>query len=203
LRFAQVAHDDPVPGYHTYILDGKRLDSTEHRLEETRHLKSSPLPGTVLVDAYGRRWTIETCLGHVAQVSNAEFNTLAYPGAALLCFCLALVLFNVLSAEKALLKAYAGKAVRPLLSYYYMAAEVAEARLGMELTIGSKYWEHVSTMPLREFLMWVKALIRHVDWERYRAQPRDPKRPPPKRTSGKRRAHVSPQKILEKRTSLV
>ena len=234
---AKATKPDPVPGYHTYVIDGKRLDGTEHRLEETRRMKSSPLPGTVLAmldtrlemfvdvacdpdayacerkvvlpllenlekgalyladrnfcdgpliyrfvkaesffilrhhgrsprwrkvkgsrlrkvgkdarggtvyeqevearlpdgswhrlrritvklveatrdgdtelhlltnlpasvlattiaDAYAERWTIETCLGHVSQALNAEINTLAYPGAALLCFCLGLVLFN-------------------------------------------------------------------------------------------------------------
>lgn len=51
-------------------------------------------------DAYAGLWTIQTCLGYVAQALNAEINTLAYPGTALLCFSLALVLFNILSALK-------------------------------------------------------------------------------------------------------
>jgi hypothetical protein len=59
--------------------------------------------GTAISETYIERWTIETCLGHLAQALNAEINTLAYPGAALLCFCLALVLFNIISALKTLL----------------------------------------------------------------------------------------------------
>jgi hypothetical protein len=45
---ARATKPDPVPGYHTFVIDGKRLDGTEHRLEETRRMKSAPLPGTVL-----------------------------------------------------------------------------------------------------------------------------------------------------------
>ena len=48
LTKAKATHADPVPGYHTFVIDGKRLDGTEHRLLETRAMKSAPLPGTVL-----------------------------------------------------------------------------------------------------------------------------------------------------------
>jgi hypothetical protein len=345
VQYAQAMKPDFVPGYHTYIIDGKRLDGTEHRLQETRFSKSSPLPGTVLAlldtrlemfvdavcdpdayacerkvvlpilerlvpgalymadrnfcdgplidhflrgraffllrqhgrsprwrkirgcprrevgrdsrsntvyeqdievclpggrwervrritlrlkqptkdgehelhlltnlpdsvsavvlaDAYIRRWTIETCLGHVAQALNAEINTLAYPGAALLCFCLGLVLFNVLSALKSLLRKYAGKSVAPLLSHYYLALEIAEARYGMEITIDAQYWRDLAALPLLEFMSWIKSLVRRANLKRYRANPRGPKRPPPKRTSGKGRAHVSTYRILEKRKLL-
>ena len=37
---AKATKPDPVPGYHTFVIDGKRLNGTEHRLEETRWMKS-------------------------------------------------------------------------------------------------------------------------------------------------------------------
>lgn len=345
LAKAKATKPDPVPGYHTFVIDGKRLDGTEHRLEETRRMKSSPLPGTVLAmldtrlemfvdvvcdpdayacerkvvlpllerlekgalyladrnfcdgplidrflrvnsffilrhharsprwrkikghrrtkvgqdergatvyeqeieilrpdgswhqlrritvklveptrdgdtqlhlltnlpmsvsavtiaDAYAERWTIETCFGHLSQALNAEINTLAYPGAALLCFCLALVLFNILSALKALLLKFSTVSEKPELSYYYLALEIAEARLGMQITIDATYWKQLAAMPVSEFVSWVKLITKNANLRRYRKHPRGPKRPPPKRTSGKRRPHVSTHRILENRKSL-
>jgi hypothetical protein len=342
LAKAKATKPDAIAGYHTFVIDGKRLDGTEHRLQETRRMKSSPLPGTVLAmldtrlemfvdlacdpdayacerkvvlslldnlkkgalyladrnfcdgpliarfvrresyfilrhhgrsprwrvvegsrprkvgndvrggtvyeqeveallpdgswhrlrrvtvelvtptrdgdgqlrllsnlprsvsataiaDAYAKRWTIETCLGHVAQSLNAEINTLAYPGAALLCFCLALVLFNILSALKTLLLKFSTSTDKPALSYYYLALEIAEARLGMEITIDDAYWRHCAELPVSEFVLWAKSIAKGVNLRRYRKHPRGPKRPPPKRASGKRRAHVSTHRILENR----
>lgn len=339
---AKATKPDPVPGYHTYVIDGKRLDGTEHRLEETRRMKSSPLPGTVLAmldtrlemfvdvacdpdayacerkvvlpllenlekgalyladrnfcdgpliyrfvkaesffilrhhgrsprwrkvkgsrlrkvgkdarggtvyeqevearlpdgswhrlrritvklveatrdgdtelhlltnlpasvlattiaDAYAERWTIETCLGHVSQALNAEINTLAYPGAALLCFCLGLVLFNIISALKTLLLNFSTARHKPELSYYYLALEIAEARLGMQITIDDAYWNQLAALSLSKFISWVKSIAKAASLQRYRKHPRGPKRPPPRRASGKRRPHVSTHRILELR----
>lgn len=345
LTKAKATHADPVPGYHTFVIDGKRLDGTEHRLLETRAMKSAPLPGTVLAmldtrlemfvnvacdpdsyacerkvvlpllehlekgalyladrnfcdgplidhflrmesffilrhhgrsprwrivkgsqlrkvgkdahggmvyeqeievtlpdgswhrlrritaklakptrdgdtelhlltnlpvsvsavviaDAYAGRWTIETCLEYLAQALNAEINTLAYPGAALLCFCLALVLFNILSALKTLLSAFSSASHVPELSYYYLALEIAEARLGIQIAIDDVYWKQRAELPLTEFILWIKSITKMANLRRYRKHPRGPKRPQPKRASGKKRAHVSTHRILEQRKVL-
>jgi hypothetical protein len=345
LAKAKAIKPDPVPGYHTYVIDGKRLNGTEHRLEETRRMKSSPLPGTVLAvmdtrlemfvdvacdpdayacerkvvlpllehlekhalyladrnfcdgpliarfllaetffllrhhgrsprwrevpgyrarkvgtdsrgnvvseqeievmlpdgswyrlrritvklaeptrdgdrelhlltnlpvsvsamtvaDAYGHRWTIETGLEHLAQSLNAEIKTLAYPGAALLCFCLALVVFNLISALKSLLLRFSTAATKPDLSYYYLALEIAETRLGMDIVIAADHWERYATMPLTQFVAWIQSTAARADLRRYRKHRRSPKRPQPKRTSGKRRAHVSAHRILQDRKPL-
>jgi hypothetical protein len=345
LTKAKATKPDPIAGYHTFVIDGKRLDGTEHRLLETRRMKSAPLPGTVLAmldtrvemfvklacdpdayacerkvvlpllenlekgalyladrnfcdgplierfargksffilrhhgrsprwrkvrgsrlrkvgkdarggtvyeeeveallpdgswhrlrrisvklveptrdgdtqlhlltnlpasvsavtiaDTYAKRWTIETCLGHVSEALNAEINTLAYPGAALLCFCLALVLFNIISALKTLLLKSSASKEKQEMSYYYLALEIAEARLGMEITIDDAYWKMCADLPLSEFLSWIKSIAKNANLRRYRKHPRGPKRPPPKRASGKRRAHVSTHRILENRKVL-
>jgi len=36
LTEAEATYPDPLSGYHMFIIDGKRLDGTEHRLTETR-----------------------------------------------------------------------------------------------------------------------------------------------------------------------
>jgi hypothetical protein len=158
------------------------------------------LPASVsavaIANAYAQRWTIETCLGHVSQALNAEINTLAYPGAALLCFCLALVLFNIISALKTLLLKFSTSANQPELSYYYLALEIAEARSGMEITIDPAYWKQCAAMSVSEFVSWARSIAQHANLRRYRKHPRGPKRPPPTRASGKKRAHVSTHRIL-------
>lgn len=341
-REAKALKSDPIAGYHCFVIDGKRLDGTEHRLKEMRRMRSSPLPGTILglldtrlelfvdvacdpdayacerkvvlpllerleagalyladrnfcdgplierflkgnaffilrhhgrsprwrtaarsmltkvgqdsqggtvyeevievllpdgswhplrritvrlaqptrdgdwelhvltnlpssvsalriADGYLERWTIETCLGHVAQALNAEVNTLAYPGAALLCFCLGLTLFNMLSTLEGLLLRFSTATAKPQLSYYYLALEIAETRLGIDIAIDAAYWDQYARMSLAEFVAFAKSVARGANLRRYRKHPRGPKRPMPKRISGKRRPHVSAHRILEAR----
>jgi hypothetical protein len=49
LRGLKAVRPSLFPGYCTKILDGAHLTGTEHRLQETRTLHSSPLPGQALV----------------------------------------------------------------------------------------------------------------------------------------------------------
>ena len=184
----------------TVKLAGRTRDG-DTELHLLTNLPESVL-GPAIGDAYAERWTIETCLGHLSQALNAEINTLAYPGAALLCFCLALVLFNIISALKALLLQFSTTPAKPELSYYYLALEIAEARLGMEITIASSYWQGCAESSLAEFVAWVKSIARTANLRRYRRHARGPKRPPPKRASGRRRPHVSSHRILEARQML-
>jgi len=335
-RQAQVLAQGPLPGYHVFVIDGKRIDGTEHRLAETRVLKSSPLPGTVLAlydtqlelfvgsacdadayacerkaveplleglqpgcvyladrnfcdglligqfvaaeayyllrqhgrsprwralkeeprraagqdskggqvyeqtievylpdqkrwarsrritielteptrdgervlhlltnlpesvsavavaDAYRGRWTIETSLGYIAQALNAEINTLAYPGAALLSFCLGLVLFNLVRTIEKLLQHYSqaapaqatpskSAASQPDLSHYYLVNEVARVCPGMSLVIDASHWDRYAQMPLQEYLAFVESVARKADLRKYAKSVRGPKRPAAKR----------------------
>lgn len=170
--------------------------------EEALYLLTN-LPASVSTaaasDGYGGRWTIETCLGHVSQTLNAELNTLAYPQAGLLCFCLALTLYNLLSTLEALLVQFASAADKPPLSHYYLALEIVEARLGLELMIDAAYWERYARMSLAEYVAFAASVARQVNLRRYRKHPRGPKRPQPKRRSGKGRSHVSAHRLLATR----
>ena len=178
------------------LVEATRDGDTELHL--LTNLPASVL-ATTIADAYAERWTIETCLGHVSQALNAEINTLAYPGAALLCFCLGLVLFNIISALKTLLLNFSTARHKPELSYYYLAVESAVARLGMQITIDDAYWNQLAALSLSKFISWVKSIAKAASLQRYRKHPRGPKRPPPRRASGKRRPHVSTHRILELR----
>lgn len=164
------------------------------------------LPASVsaiaIANAYRGRWTIETSLGYIAQALNAEINTLAYPGAALLSFCLGLMLFNLVRTVEKMLLRYSeveesSATSRPRsLSHYYMAHEIWAAHQGMQIMIPNRYWNRFARMSLVEFLEFVQGVASITDLGRYRKYTRGPKRPPPKRQSGKGRAHVSAHRIL-------
>ena len=340
---AGICREDVVPGYHTYVIDGKKFDGTEHRLKETRRLSSAPLPGMVVTlfdtrsamfvdveceadayrcerkivepmldrleagavyladrnfcdgplisgfikagafyvvrhhgrspswreipgkerkakgtdsrkgkvyeqeievrladgswksvrritvklktatrnkdkelhilsnlpksvsaatisDAYADRWTIETSLGYLAQALNAEINTLCYPAAAQLCFCLALTLFNMMSTLKAVLLEHSPEEKKPAdLSYYYLAHEIAESHVGMKIAIDDEHWRLYSEMTITQFVAFLKQVARVAKLRRYKKHTRGPKKPPPKRKSGRGRPHVSTQRILDAR----
>jgi hypothetical protein len=63
----------------------------------------------VIAAAYHGRWTIETAFGELAATLSAEIDTLAYPKAALFCFCVGLAAYNVLSVLKGSLRAVHGE----------------------------------------------------------------------------------------------
>lgn len=48
LNAAKIRKPDLIEGFHSFVIDGKRLNGTEHRLEVSRHVKSAPLPGSVV-----------------------------------------------------------------------------------------------------------------------------------------------------------
>jgi hypothetical protein len=152
-------------------------------------------------DAYAERWTIETCLGHLARALNAEINTLCYPGAALLCFSLALVLFNVMSAIKAFIDQRATQLnpQKPLeASFYYMADEISDYHPTIKLFFPAGYWRRFERMSSNEFHKWLVKLASGARLKRYAKNPRGPKKPPPKRRfTGAR--HVATQKLLDAR----
>jgi IS4 transposase len=49
IRALRAQNQPLLAGYRVKIIDGKHLDATEHRIEETRTLHSAPLPGHALV----------------------------------------------------------------------------------------------------------------------------------------------------------
>lgn len=344
LKKRGVKLEDPIPGYQAFIIDGKRLDGSEHRIRETRTISNAPLPGTVLAvldtrtklfvdvacspdghacerkvvspvlqrlkkgcvyiadrnfsdgptvaaflkaesyfvirqhklspvcrpiaggekiqrgsdslggsvseepvevrlpdgtwkrvrkitirlakptrdnqrvlhlltnlpdsvsaltiaDAYRQRWTIETCLGHLAQALNAEIDTLAYPKAALLCFCLALVSYNILSAVSGLLTTASRSKKKPKISLYYLAIEVANASGGLAIMTDEEDWERFAKMSLDEFCSWASSIAQQANLHKYRASPRGPKRPPPRRVQVNNTTHISTHKLLLERVA--
>ena len=54
----------------------------------------------MVAELYRRRWTVESAFNELAMCLNGEIDTLAYPKAALLAFCVALVAYDALGVVK-------------------------------------------------------------------------------------------------------
>ena len=75
-------------------------------------LSNVPIPrasAAQLARLYGKRWSIETAFLEITTTLSCEINTLGYPKAALLTFCLALLAYNAVSLIKAALRSAHGR----------------------------------------------------------------------------------------------
>ena len=90
---------------------------------------------------YLRRWTIENGFQTMTEVLRCEIDVLAYPKAALLCFCTALVGFNILAAVRSALRSEHGaEAVDEGVSSYHVMCEVRETYRGMIIALPPESW---------------------------------------------------------------
>ena len=161
------------------------------------------ISGQKIADVYRDRWTLETAFGHLAIVLRSEVNTLGYPDAALFGFCIGLMLYNVLSTIRAALEvAHKLDGKKRKVSMYYLADEIAGVYRGMMIAVPEDHWtEQFGHVPPGQLARQLLQLARAVRIQHYLNNPYGPKRPPPKRKSGKREIHVSTQRILDKRTT--
>jgi IS4 transposase len=154
-----------------------------------------------VADLYLRRWTVENAFHELDQALHGEIKTLGYPGAALLSFCVALLAYNVVSVVKsALATVHKAEAKREDLSGYYLAGELAAAYHGMMIAVPEEEWtRHFASLTPAQLARLLKTMAAKVRPDRFRKNTRGPKKPRPKRTSAKRRPHVSTARILAER----
>jgi len=89
-----------------------------------------------VAELYLTRWTIENAFQEIEQALRSEINTLGYPGAALLGFSIAAIMYNVLSVTKwAIEREHSDQVTRDQLSGYYLAAIVSEDYGGMMIAL--------------------------------------------------------------------
>lgn len=151
-----------------------------------------------VADLYLKRWTIENAFQEIEQSLRSEINTLGYPGAALLGFAIAVNTYNVLSVAKWAIEAEHEKTIqREELSGYYLASIVSADYGGMMIALPEKDWtlRYASLTP-RALARELRACARHVRPDTYRKNIRGPKRPRPKRSSGRIAHHVSTAQLI-------
>jgi hypothetical protein len=154
-----------------------------------------------VADLYLRRWTIENAFQELDQALNSEINTLGYPKAALFSFCVAILAYNAVSVIKSALAAVHGaKAERQNLSGYYLAGELAATYNGMMIAIPPAEWtKRFASLSATQLATVLKVMAAKVRPDRFRKNVRGPKKPRPKRLSGKQHHHVSTARILAQR----
>ncbi len=179
-----------------------RLDTpTRDGEEEIQILTNLPgrISGRRIAKLYRSRWSIEQVFQDLATTLRSEVNTLGYPKAALLGFCLALVTFNLLSTLKGALRSAHRLTARPL-STYYLADEIAMTWRGMEIAIPGPHWKQAfGSLPLPQLARLLRWLAKRATVQRFFTHPWTPKRPQPARESGYRGRHVSTYQLLQQR----
>lgn len=184
----------------TIVLDEPTRDG-ETEIHLLTNIPDEDADAIALAELYRKRWTIEYAFQEVEQALRSEVNTLCYPKAALLAFCVALLTYNVLSVLKAAMRsAHRDPSLLMDLSGYYLAEEIAATYWGMMIAIEPKHWtEAFSQKSVAQLAELLKQLAKSVDVSRFKKRRRGPKHPPPKRTGGLREKHVSTARILARR----
>ena len=191
-----------------------KLDKKTRDGDEELHLLTN-LPKKMnarrIADAYRTRWQIETAFAKLTTVLRCELNTLGYPEAALLGFCIAVVMYNALSTVIAALRlthpeveATAGEQAIPSkrkkFSFYYLTNEIAGVWQGMRIAIPERHWakafQALTPKQLAKKLLW---LGRQVNCERFLTNPYSEQKRRKQRKMTTRGGNVSTYKTLQQR----
>lgn len=179
----------------------KPTDDGDTVIHLVTNVPSEAADAITLAMLYLCRWTIENAFQEIEQALRSEINTLCYPKAALLAFCVALITYNVLSTMKAAMRsAHRDPSLLTELSGYYLAEEISATYWGMMIAIPPAEWtRRFSEMTAAEVAEWLRGLAANVDPHRFMKRRRGARFPPPKRSGGLREKHVSTQRLIAQR----
>jgi hypothetical protein len=179
------------------------LDKPTSRGDKEIHLITNlSHKATKLAMLYLERWTIENVFQELGQALNSEINTLCYPKAGLLAFCVAVYTYNIISVMKAAIQsAHKGQILIQDVSGYYLAEEISAVCGGMTIAIPDEWWTKTfAYLTPAQMAKQLLKLAKNVDIVRFRKRTRKTRNPMPKR-KGDYRAHVSAARILAARTA--
>src|SRR3954462_13367039 len=152
-----------------------------------------------LATAYRDRWRVENVFQTLTEALTCEINTLAYPRAALFGFSVGRVAYNVLATVRAALRSEPGvEAVEAGVSNYHLANEVAATYEGMMIALPPAEWAPLGRLSLTGLAEFLREVASQAWLAKYPRTVRGPKKPPPKRTSGRTNHHVSTARLLHK-----
>jgi len=178
----------------------KPTRSGEKEIHLLTNLPVTKADSRAVAQLYLGRWTVENAFQELGQAFNSEINTLGYPKAALLSFCVALLAYNIISVVKTALATVHETLPRERVSGYYLAGEIAATYNGMLIAVPAPQWQRrFGNLTPSELAKVLLHLARKVRPDRFLKNIRGPKKPRPKRISGARDHHVSTARILEKR----
>jgi hypothetical protein len=181
----------------------RRKTPTRDGEKEIRILTNVPAEvanAATVAEIYRRRWRIEGAFQELAETLEAEIDTLSYPAAALLAFCVGLVSYNVFATLKAALRSVHGEeVVEQEVSMYYLTDEIAGTYRGMRIAIAEAEWEIFRDLSTRELSDLLRRLVGAVKLCTYRKRRRGPKKPRPPRSHDPKKPHVSTARLLAQR----
>lgn len=174
-------------------------ESGDNEIEILTNLPSTTISAAAVADEYHRRWSIEAVFGELTLSLRGEIDTLGYPGAALLGYAIALVIYNLLSIVKTTIRVVHGVEAAEQVSMYYLADEISSTWRGMEIVLPAETWrERFGSCDARQLASRLRKIAAHVDVRRYLKHPRrSPKQPRPKRIGSS--PHVSTERLLRQR----
>jgi IS4 transposase len=169
-------------------------------LHSLSNVPSGRASAAQLARVYGKRWSIETAFFEITTTLSCEMNTLGYPKAALLTFCLALLAYNAVALIKAALRSHHGRTkVKDEVSGSYLALEISRTYDGMMIAIPAPHWALFRDLSAPEFAGALRELASSVELAKYQKHPRGLKKKPPERTPYQNGHHVSTAKLLAQR----
>jgi len=148
-------------------------------------------------DAYSDRWQIEGHYQTLTDLLHCEVPTLGYPRAALFAFSMSAVAGNALAVLKANLRVAHGPEMAEEVSDYALVGEVAEVYPGMMKAVPPARWPNLSRCRATTVARLLTELADRLPLHRMLRCRRGPKKPRPRRSSGKRIHHVSNKKLLD------
>src|SRR4051794_33032365 len=169
---------------------------------ETEIVLITNLPAEVTAEAccagYLERWQIEGHYQTLTDLLHCEVPTLGYPRAALFGFSMSAVSGNALAVLKGNLRVAHGEEIAAEVSDFALVDEVAEVYPGMMVAVPPARWPDLSRSRATTVSKLLNALAERVPVHRLFRSRRGPKKPRPKRSSGKRAPQVSNKKLLDR-----
>lgn len=180
-----------------------RLDRTTEGGDAEIHILTNLAAGEVTAQqvavTYGTRWTVEGAFQTLTDVLRCEVETLGYPRAALFSFAVAVLAYNTYAVVRASLRAAHGaEVIKEKLSDYHLMSDVAATYVGMDIAVPDECWEPYRAMTTGAFTRSMTKLAHRVKLARYPKKKRGPKKPQPRRKSGRRNHHISTARLLLK-----
>jgi len=150
-----------------------------------------------VANLYRNRWQIETAFQNMAENLEGEIETLGYPKAALFCFCMALVNFNLFSVIRSTVEAVHGEEAANNLSIYYATNEIASATDGMAVVIQNKDWaQKYADLTPTQIARELKSIAKSINLKKYKKNKWKPKNKSKPKQDKTNRKHASTYKIL-------
>jgi hypothetical protein len=182
----------------TIVLD-KPTEAGDTEIHVVTNLGIELATAQQVARAYGTRWTVEEAFQTLTDVLRCEVETLGYPRAALFSFATTVLVYNTYAVVQASLRAAHGaEVIKETLSDYHLMSDVAATYVGMDVAVPEECWESYRAMPVGSFAKAMMKLAHRVKLTRYPKKKRGPKKPQPKKKSGRRNHHISTARLLLK-----